>query len=138
MREFFLMALVNGVAIFLTATVLPGVYSEAGWGGLVIVAVVFGIANAFIKPVIKLLAAPALVLTLGFAMFVINACLLQLTALVWPGFVVENILWAAIGGVVMGIWGGVLERILERYRHRRGQQRRARRRERIPRSGGRL
>ena len=86
--------LVNGLAVYITAHVLPGVYVES-FLTAVIVSVVLGIVNTFLKPVLFLLTLPATILTLGLFTFVINALMVYLVATFVPGFHVNGF-WAAL------------------------------------------
>jgi putative membrane protein len=85
---------VNGLAVGLAAYLLPGVTIET-WQALLVATVVLGILNTFIKPIIKLVALPITIMTLGLFSIVINACMVLLAAALSTGFVVENF-WAAI------------------------------------------
>jgi putative membrane protein len=83
---------------------------------LVLVALIFGVVNAVIRPVVTLLSLPFIVLTLGLLIFVINALMLMLTSWVSGksglGFHVEGF-WTAVGGaIIITIATWVLERLL--------------------------
>jgi len=71
---------------------------------LLVVAAIFGAINAFIAPVIKLLSLPFIILTLGLALIVINACMLLLATWIAEqvdlGFVVDGF-WTAVGGAII-------------------------------------
>lgn len=85
---FVIKVLVNAVAIWVATVVVDGVTvsgrSTDGDAGTVVtylaIGLLFGLVNAFVKPVVKLLAFPLYVLTLGLATFVVNAAMLELTA----------------------------------------------------------
>ena len=68
------------IAIAATAYILPGVTVTGGAVGMLVIAAIFGLVNAFIRPILKLLTCPLVVLTLGLFTFVINAFLFWLTA----------------------------------------------------------
>ena len=70
---------VNAVALWVAAYILPGLDFEAGWLNLLIVAVVFGLVNALVRPIVKILSLPLRVLTLGLFTIVINAVMLMIT-----------------------------------------------------------
>lgn len=72
--------LVTAAALWVTTELVPGIRIESSVGAFLIVAVIFGLVNAFIRPVIKLLSLPVTILTLGLFTFVINALMLMLTA----------------------------------------------------------
>lgn len=94
MMRFFLNLLIGGLAVFVSAYILPGVRVDSFLTAL-IVAVVLGAANAFIKPLLVFLTLPVTVLTLGLFIFVINALLVLLVARLVPGFVVDSF-WTAL------------------------------------------
>jgi putative membrane protein len=84
--------------------------------GLVLVAVVFGVVNAVVRPVVKLLSLPLLLLTLGLLVFVINALMLLLTSWlagrIGLGFHVDGFWTAVLGGLVVMVATWVLELVL--------------------------
>ena len=83
---FVLRVLINGVALWFATLVLPGltiVGADTGWQQLVIillVALVFGIVNAFVKPIVAFISIPLYILTLGLFAIIVNALMLMLTA----------------------------------------------------------
>lgn len=94
--------LLSALAIIITAYLLPGV-RVTDFVTALVAAVVLGILNAFIRPLLVLLTLPINILTLGLFTLVINALLILLVANVVPGFQVDGIMWAIIFGVVLGI-----------------------------------
>ena len=81
MRGFVVGTIVTAIAFFLLTTFLPQFVSyEGDLIGLLVISVVFGIVNGFIGPIVRLLALPLRMMTLGLIGFVINAGLLLLTA----------------------------------------------------------
>lgn len=94
--------LLSGIAVFLTAYLLPGVDVDSFVTAL-IVAVVLGVLNAFLKPVLLLLTLPINLLTLGLFTFVINVALVLLATALVPGFVVAGILWALAFSLVLSL-----------------------------------
>jgi len=94
--------LIAALAVLASAYVLPGV-SVAGFGSAMIVALVLGIINAFIRPLLLLLTLPINVLTLGLFTFVINAFLVLLTAQIVPGFRVDGFWYALLFSLVLSI-----------------------------------
>lgn len=108
--------IVNGLAIGITAAVLPGIHVNAGGFGdriwvLIILGAVFGVVNAIIKPVVSFLSFPVTVLTLGLFQLVINGLLLLLVSLLVKNLVIDNFGWAILGALIMGIVGATLEAI---------------------------
>ncbi len=103
--------LVSALAIILAAYLLPGV-QVADFTTALIAALVLGIINAFIKPVLILLTLPVNILTLGLFTFVINAIIILLTANLVPGFRVDGFLWALIFSIVLSLINSILHQLL--------------------------
>jgi putative membrane protein len=113
MRGFLVRLLINMVAISLTAELLPGIVMNGGFGTLLLVALVFGIVNAIVKPILILLTCPAVILSLGLFILVINGLMLMLTSsLLGDRFFVDGFGTAFIGGIVMGILALIIEAAL--------------------------
>lgn len=100
---------VAAIAIIISAYLLPGVAVDGIWVALVL-AVVLGAINAFIKPVLLLLTLPITIVTLGLFSFVVNALLILLAELVVPGFDVAGFWWALIFSLVLSVVTWVLGR----------------------------
>lgn len=105
--KIFLNWLFSAIAILITAYLLPGVDVD-GFVAALILAVVLGIINAFIKPIILILTLPINVLTLGLFTFVINALLIMLAANVVPGFSVNGFWDAMFFAIVLALVSWVL------------------------------
>ncbi|MDB5244953.1 MAG: rane protein of unknown function [Parcubacteria group bacterium] len=90
--KIFLHWLVSAIAIGIAAYLLPGVTVTVA--GALVLAIVLGIMNLFIKPVVKLLALPLTILTLGIFSLIINALFILLAAVIVPGFSVAGF-WSA-------------------------------------------
>ncbi len=86
--------LINGLAVYITAHVLPGVSVDT-FLTAIIVSIVLGLVNTFIKPVLFLLTLPATILTLGLFTFIINALMVYLVATFVPSFHVNGF-WSAL------------------------------------------
>lgn len=99
---FILKWLLNGLAIVITAYLLPGV-RLSGFGAALIAALVLGLINTFLKPVLILLTLPINILTLGLLTFVINALLIMLTSAIVSGFSVDGFWWALLFSLVLSI-----------------------------------
>jgi len=94
--------ILSALAIGIAAYVVPGV-SVAGPFAAIVVAVVLGLINAFIKPILLILTLPINIITLGLFSFVISALLVMLAAVVVPGFVVTGFLPALIFALVLAL-----------------------------------
>ena len=115
---FLVRVLLNGVAIWLATLILPGlsiVGGDTGWQQLVIIlliALVFGIVNAIVKPIVAILSIPLYILTLGLFTIVVNALMLMLTAWIteatdW-GLRIDNFGVACWAGIIIAIVSLVL------------------------------
>lgn len=101
---FLLRLIATAIALWVSVLIVPGITYAGGALGLVGVAVVFGLVNAFIRPILKLLTCPLVVLTLGLFVFVLNGLMLWLTSelsmSVGIDFRVDGF-WAAILGAII-------------------------------------
>jgi len=94
--------LVSALVILIAAYILPGVHVASLTAALV-TAVVLGIINLFIKPLIIILTLPLTILTLGLFTLVINAFLILLASSIVPGFKVDGFWWALIFSIVLSV-----------------------------------
>lgn len=94
--------ILSSIAVFVAANILPGVHI-AGFGTAIIVAVVLGLINAIIRPILLILTLPITILTLGLFSLVIIAFCVMLTTWVVPGFQVDGWLWALVFAIVLAI-----------------------------------
>lgn len=94
--------LVNGIAIFVAGYILPGIHIDTIWTAL-LVAIVLGVVNMFIKPILLLLTLPITVLTLGLFVLILNGLMVLLVDYFVPGFTVDNIWWAIAFSLVVSL-----------------------------------
>lgn len=99
--------LINAAALYVTASLIPGVVVE-GTGALLLAALVVGLVNAVIRPILVFLTLPITVLTLGLFYFVLNGLMLYLAAALTPGFALSGLGSAILGALVMSIVATVL------------------------------
>lgn len=97
----------QGIAVFLTAYILPGVYLENFFMALV-VALVLGILNAVIKPILFILTLPITIVTLGLFTFILNAFMILIVDTLVVGFEVGGFFNALIFSLVLSIVSTVL------------------------------
>lgn len=97
----------NALALWVTDVLLPGI-AVAGLASLLVAALVIGLINAVVRPVLLILTIPITVLTLGLFLLVLNALLFWLAAELVPGFVVAGFGSAFVGALVMTIVGFAL------------------------------
>ncbi len=96
----------NALALMLIALLLPGMH--VGFGSALIAALVIGIINAVLRPIIVLLTLPVTLVTLGIFLLVINALLFWLASAVVPGFRVDSFWTALFGSVLYSILTGII------------------------------
>jgi putative membrane protein len=99
--------LLGGLAVFVAARVLPGV-SVDGFGTAVIVAVVLGLINATLRPLLLLLTLPLNILTLGLFTLVVIGGLVQLASALVPGFHVAGFGWALAFALTLSVLNAFL------------------------------
>jgi putative membrane protein len=92
--------LVSALALWLVARIVPGI-EVRDFGAALIAAIVIALVNALIGPILRFIAFPLTVLTLGLFRLVINALLLMLAAAITPGFRVRGFLNAVIGSLLL-------------------------------------
>jgi putative membrane protein len=97
---------VLAVAVWVAAHIVPGIRYD-NWQSLLIAALVLGLMNTFVKPVLRVLSLPFIILTMGLFLPVINALVLLLTAWIVPHFHVGGF-WSAVGGGVVISLVGIL------------------------------
>ena len=105
--HFLLRLLINAGALWVAIQLVDGIEHRGSWWSLVVVALVFGVLNASIRPLLKLLSLPIIILTLGLFIFVINAVMLLITAwvsgLLKLGFYVNGFRDAFFGGLIVTV-----------------------------------
>jgi putative membrane protein len=103
--------LVTTFAILIAAHLLPGVTIKNFWTALV-TALVLGLINAILRPLLIVLTLPLTLLTLGLFIFVINALLVLLASSLVPGFTIQGFWWALLFSLVFSLVSFVLHRLL--------------------------
>jgi putative membrane protein len=99
--------LISAVAVYVAARLLPGVTLD-GFGTAVVVAVVLGLVNALLRPLLLLLTLPLNLMTLGLFTFVVIGGLVELTSALVPGFHVANFWWALAFALTLSAVNSVL------------------------------
>ncbi|MBF0560241.1 MAG: phage holin family protein [Nitrospirae bacterium] len=117
MQYFFVNLFINSVALWAASKVISGIVYRGPWYGLLMVALVFGGLNAFVRPILKCLSLPLVVLTLGLFIFVLNAFMLWLTGAASKaldlGFSVYGFRPALFGALFISIVNMVLSCLLK-------------------------
>lgn len=125
MKGFLVRSAFTGFALWIATLIVPGLEFVGGsdnWerlGIVVVVALIFGVVNAFIKPLVQFLAIPLYILTLGLVHVLINAFMLEITAWItrntthW-GLEVDSFFWSAVlGAIVISIVGWALALLMK-------------------------
>lgn len=96
--------IINTLAVAVAVAVLHGHINYERWNYLLIASLLLGLLNAFVRPILMLLALPLLIFTLGLFMLVINALLLYFVGvLMAPHFTVDSFGFAFLGAIIIGI-----------------------------------
>lgn len=102
--------LVSTVSVLIAAYLLPEVYVES-LAVAFVVAIVLGVLNVFVKPILKILTLPITVLTLGLFLIVINVLLVLLADFIIPGFSVGSYLSAFLFSLVVSLISSFLSKL---------------------------
>ena len=106
--------ILSALAVGLTGWLLPGVELQPWWAAA-LVALVLGLINTFITPLVKLFALPVTILTLGLFTLVINALMVLLCAWFVPDhFKVDGFWWALLFSIVLSVVSGLLNSIFDK------------------------
>lgn len=104
MRKLLLRWLINAAAVYVAMATISGISAEGGWTVYLLMALVLGMVNALIAPVIKILTCPLIILTLGLFTLVINGLML------WLASVLASVLGIAfyVEGFGAAFWGALV------------------------------
>jgi len=103
--------LVTSALVFLIANFMPGV-RVAGFTTALIVAIVLGLLNIFIKPILVILTLPVTILTLGLFLLIINALMILLCTKIVDGFSVDTFLTALFFSIILSLLQSIMNGIL--------------------------
>ncbi len=104
--------LINAVAVYATATFVPDITVKSIWSAL-LAALVLGLVNTFVRPILMLLSLPLIVATLGLFLLVINALMLLLASALLPGFEVKGFFTAILGAALISLVSFILGSVLK-------------------------
>ncbi len=102
LKRFLLSWGANFVGLTIAALLLSGIQYQDKIRVLVIASLIFGLVNAFLRPIVVLFSLPAIMLTLGLFSLVINTLMLYVTSLLYKPFNITSV-WAAVGAVII-VW----------------------------------
>ena len=114
MRKFLLKWLINTVALYVAVAFVPGITPQSdNWLSFIWLAAIFGLLNSIIRPFIKILSCPLIVLSLGLFMLIINTMMFSLAGQIGSnfkvGFTVDNFMAAFWGAMVVSLVSMVLQ-----------------------------
>jgi putative membrane protein len=114
--KFLIRILITAIALWVSTRLVSGITYQGGWLGLAGVALVFGLVNSIVRPILSFLAFPLLIVTLGLFTFVLNAVMLMLTSALSSRLGIDFHVagfWAAFwGAIVVGIVSFLLSILL--------------------------
>lgn len=123
MTNFFIRWVINAVALYVAVLIVPGINFGGEWTDLLWVALIFGLLNALVRPLLKLLTFPLIILTLGLFTILINAVMLLLTSNIGQSFnldfSVDGFWPALLGSLVISLVSVVMSTILREDRKNR-------------------
>jgi putative membrane protein len=121
MRGLLIRFLVSALALGATSYIVPG-FHRGSVSDLLVAALILGVLNAIIRPILILLTLPINLLTLGLFTFVINAGMLKLTDYLVKGFQIDGFIAALIGAVVLSIISALINWLVKDAREKRRHQ----------------
>jgi len=101
---------INIFALFIVAYLIPGFILTDIWSATV-AAVVMGVVNTFIKPILQIIALPISILTFGIFAFLLNVALLYGVSYIVPGFEIRDFTTAIIASVVLSLVSWFLHKL---------------------------
>ena len=113
MKSLIIKTLVTAVAVWIAANVVPGIHVSGGVLSLLVIAIIFGLVNAFVRPIVKLFSFGLVLLTLGLFLLVINALMFWLTAGLLDSFAVDGFVPAFLGSLLVSVVSFVLSAIFD-------------------------
>ena len=118
MNRFLLRWLINAVGLFVAIRFVPGIEAQSeNWLSIIVLALIFGVINALLNPLLKFLTCPLIILTLGLFTIVINTVLFWLAGRVGEmfgvGFYVDGWLPALLGSLVVSVISIILSLVFK-------------------------
>ena len=107
MTKFILRWIINALAVYLAVLFVPGISYQGGWLGIVWLALILGLLNAFLRPLLQLLTCPLILLTLGLFTLLINTLMFWWMSSIGQtfgiGITVDGFLPAFLGGLIVSV-----------------------------------
>ncbi len=112
MARFLVQIVINAIALYVSASIAPGAQAPSDLGGLLWVALIFGLLNAIVRPILNLLTCPAYLLTLGLFTFVMNVFILWMLQRL-TGMIVWGDFWQTmVAGIIVSVVSWLLNLFL--------------------------
>lgn len=104
--------LISAVAVWVAAYFIPGVSVSGGAGTYLIVAIVLGFLNAFVKPILTVLTIPITIVTLGLFLLILNVLMVYLTSYLVPNFHVNGFIAALLFSILVSLVTSLIDAIV--------------------------
>jgi len=113
-KTLLLRVLINAIVLAITVLIIPFIrFVDPSFLSILFMAAILGVLNALVKPILQFVLLPLIFASYGLVIVLVNTLMLLLLATLFPGFfAVENLLWAFVGGALIGILGTFLENLL--------------------------
>ena len=108
----------NVIALFVAAWLLSGISYGDDWWTLFLAAAIFTVANYYVRPLLRFLSIPFIIVTLGLFLILINVFMLYLTDWLVPGFEISTFWWGVLGAIIVSIVNMLLGLVLPDPRDR--------------------
>lgn len=105
---FIIKVLVTGLAVWVAASILPGVHLENDAKTVIIIALVLALLNAIVKPILVVLTIPVTIVTLGLFLLIINALMVIWTSKLVDGFKVDGWITALVFSLIVSVVSSIL------------------------------
>jgi putative membrane protein len=113
MKRLLVHLIVSALLLLLVSQFVTGVHIS-GLGSALLAALVLGVVNFLVRPILILITLPVTILTLGLFLIVVNALMLMLTSALVPGFHVANFVSALVAAVLLGLFNLVVSALMHR------------------------
>lgn len=100
--NFIIRLLITAISAFLLSKILTGVHFDS-FGSTIIFAILLGILNVFVKPILSILSLPITIITLGLFSFVINALMILLTDYFMDSMYIDGFWWALLFSILLSL-----------------------------------
>ena len=111
--RFLLRWFVNGLGLWASARLLEGIDYSGSLGVIAMAALIFSLINAVIRPLIIIFALPAIILTMGLFMLVVNGLMIYLTSLIYPALEISSFTSAVLAALIVGVVNYILSMFID-------------------------